>query len=262
MAPGGITGLGLWDDQCDVDGDRRNTGIGGRKPLILVADAHVSLARGNAAAFFRMLETLARSDADVVFLGDIFDLWIALPRYENALHRRFLAWCRHQKYRRTIGFMEGNHEFFLAANHADAFSWCSPGPWHLDRQGLLFCHGDQINRADFRYLTFRKFSKNRVARVLLSGLPLGPSLAAHLKRRLKHTNPAFRRRLPVEQIAAFADARSHDGAQTAFAGHFHQPYTYRSPWGMHLHTVPAWFGTGRVSRYDVRERTIESLIPV
>ncbi len=208
-----------------------------------------------------MLDNLDRSDDDLVFLGDIFDLWVALPRYENELHRRFVAWCRGQKQRRAIGYIEGNREFFLTLNHADAFTWCSSGPWHRDRAGLLFCHGDQINQNDVRYLTWRKLSKNRIARMLLTGLPLGPALAEHLKRRLKDTNAAFRRRLPVEQFAAFAEARRREGVQAVFAGHFHQAYTHQHPDGVQLHALPAWLGSGCVSRYDARDRTLVSFVP-
>jgi UDP-2,3-diacylglucosamine pyrophosphatase LpxH len=261
MDPGRFVGLCFRDHQRDVDGDRRNPGIGGRKPLILIADAHVSKARANGPAFFKMLDALAGCDDDLVFLGDIFDLWVALPRYENELHGRFLAWCRQQKQRRSIGYMEGNREFFLAANHADTFSWCSPGPWHCDRAGLLFCHGDQINQKDFRYLTWRKLSKNRIIKAILTGLPLGPALAEHLKRRLKYTNAAFRRRLPVEQFEVFVEARLREGVQTVFAGHFHQAYTHHHPGGAQLHALPAWLGTGCVSRYDTRERLLVSFVP-
>ena len=258
---GRSSGLRLRDHQRDVDGNRRNSGLGGRKPLILIADAHVSKARGNAPAFFKLLDALARRDDDLVFLGDIFDLWVALPRYENDLHRHFLAWCRHQKQRRTIGFLEGNREFFLTTSHADAFNWCVTGAWHLDPNAHLYCHGDQINRLDFRYLSFRRLSKNRLSRLLLQALPLGPALAEHLKRRLKHTNPGFRRRLPIDQIEAFAEARFREGARTIFAGHFHRPYTYRSPGGGQLHALPAWMTTGCVSRYDPAERAIETFLP-
>jgi UDP-2,3-diacylglucosamine pyrophosphatase LpxH len=186
---------------------------------------------------------------------------VALPRYENELHGQFLAWCRQQKRRRLIGFMEGNREFFLAANHADAFSWCSSGPWHRDCAGLLFCHGDQINQKDFRYLTWRKLSKNRIVRVLLTGLPWGPALSENLKRRLKYTNAAFRRRLPVGQFEAFVEARRREGVQTVFAGHFHQAYAYRKPDEVQLFVLPAWLSTGCVSRYNTHERTLVSFVP-
>jgi hypothetical protein len=63
------------------------------------------------------------------------------------------------------------------------------------------------------------------------------------------------------QIEAFAEARLRGGLQTAFAGHFHQSHTYRTTRGMQLHTLPAWFDTGCVSRYDTRDRTITSFVP-
>ena len=43
---------------------------------------------------------------------NIFDLWIALPRYEDEIHTKFIDWCRKQKHIRTIGYLEGNHEFY------------------------------------------------------------------------------------------------------------------------------------------------------
>ena len=261
MDPGCPAGLRWRDRQRDVDGNRGNPGLGGKNPLILITDAHVSKARGNAPAFFRLLDALARYDDDLIFLGDIFDLWVALPRYENELHRRFLSWCRRQKKRRAIGFLEGNREFFVTASHTAAFSWCVSGPWHQDRYGNLFCHGDQINRLDFRYLSFRRLSKNRWSRLLLQALPLGPALAEHLKRRLKHTNPTFRRRLPIDQIERFAEARFREGARTVFAGHFHRSHTYYSPGGGQMHALPAWMTTGCVSRHDPAARTIETLVP-
>ena len=56
--------------------------------MILIADAHTGKA--NVGAFFEMLEAIADTGETVVFLGDIFDLWIGLPRYETDQHRRFL----------------------------------------------------------------------------------------------------------------------------------------------------------------------------
>ncbi len=209
-----------------------------------------------------MLDALARCGDDLVFLGDIFDLWVALPRYENELHRQFLGWCRRQKTRRSVGFIEGNHEYYLTDNHSEAFTWCASGPFHRESEGLLFCHGDQINRQDSHYLTFRKLSKNRVTRTILAGLPLGPALVEHLKRRLKKTNMAFRRELPLDQIEAYAEACGREGIHTAFVGHFHQHHTCRSYQGVRLCTLPAWFATGCVSRYDPRNRTLETLVPV
>jgi len=53
------------------------------KIMIIVTDAHISKTDGNHATFFRMLESLEENNQDLIFLGDIFDLWVALPGYES-----------------------------------------------------------------------------------------------------------------------------------------------------------------------------------
>ena len=58
--------------------------------LIIITDAHISETKGNHAIFFKMLEFLERNNHDLIFLGDIFELWVALPRYEEKIHREFI----------------------------------------------------------------------------------------------------------------------------------------------------------------------------
>lgn len=89
--------------------------------MIIIADTHLSPTKGNIPEFFQMLDTFKKNNEDLVFLGDIFDLWIALPRYESDFHRKFLAWCREQRNHRIIGFIEGNHEFFVAEERKSLF---------------------------------------------------------------------------------------------------------------------------------------------
>jgi UDP-2,3-diacylglucosamine hydrolase len=238
-----------------------------RVPLVIVTDAHISRQHGNSDAFFEMLAALEQGAGDVVFLGDIFDLWIALTRYEDALHHRFLSWCRRQKTRRRVAFIEGNHEFFLARQHADAFTWCTPQAWWRDAEGNLFCHGDRINRFDRRYLAFRKLIKNPIARALIYGLPLGPRLVQHVKEQMKGTNRAFRKSLPQEQIRQFAENRFREGAVRIFLGHFHQAFHYRPARGRDLYTLPDWHSEGWISvlpggRGDLQQGPWRELLPV
>lgn len=194
-----------------------------------------------------MLDAVARGPGDIVFLGDIFDLWIALPRYENDDHRRFLAWCRQEKKQRQIGFVEGNHEFFLAQAHSEAFSWCTHDPWWQDAERRLFCHGDRINRADHRYLVFRRVTKNPLSRLIMGGLPRGPQFVERIKHGLEGTNPAFRKQLPLGALRRFAEDHFRHGTTRIFVGHFHQPFQYRGAQGGTLDTLPAWHSQGWLS---------------
>ena len=226
--------------------------------MILIADAHVDDDIGNDADFFRMLHTFENYDHDVVFLGDIFDLWIALPRYEKNIHRNFLSWCQAQKTHRSIGFIEGNHEYFVAQEKRNYFSWCSDSAKWQDHHGNLFCHGDQINRRDKNYLRFRKFSKNKITKSIVRYLPFGPQIGELLKRQLKRTNLEFRKELPKAEIARFADDRFADGVHTIFMAHFHQDYLYRDSEANALYILPGWFKSKHVTLYDMGSKQITS----
>ena len=218
--------------------------------MIIITDAHVSKTNGNHATFFEMLEFFEGSHQDLIFLGDIFDLWMAMPRYEDDIHHEFIAWCREQKRHRTIGFMEGNHEFYLAAERAQAFSWCSADAWYRNDSGSLFVHGDQINHRDRNYLAFRKLMRNRMTQFILSYLPFGPRLVDAIKQLLKQTTHEFKINFPREEIEVFAESRFAEGADPIFMGHFHREYIYRNPDSKSLYILPDWFSTQKVTVFD------------
>lgn len=208
--------------------------------LIIVTDAHVSETYGNIAPFFEMLEGLSAQDEDIVFLGDIFELWVGMTRYEEALHGRFLEWCRSEKARRVIGFVEGNHEFYVAKKHADCFTWSS-STGHFDTaSGTLFVHGDLINRTDKNYLRFRKITKNPVTKAMVAIMPRGPGLAKKLKAKLKTTNQDFRLGLPKNALCEFGETRLKGEVRRIVAGHFHQYFHYRAEEGGELTVLPDW----------------------
>ena len=217
--------------------------------MILITDAHISKSKGNHDVFFKMLESLEKNSQDLIFLGDIFDLWISLPRYEEDIHREFTAWCREQKKHRTVGYLEGNHEFYLAAERGANFTWCSQNPWQEDSTGILFAHGDQINRKDKHYLGFRKLTKNKISKFIMNHMPFGPQFAQQVKKESKKTNARFRMHLPVAEIEHFAEARFAEGINRIFVGHFHGEYIYRNRDLKELHILPDWFSTQKVAIY-------------
>ena len=221
--------------------------------LIIVADTHIEPEGTQEKAFFKMLARLGDSPHDVIFLGDIFDLWIALPGYEGKSQQAFLQWCRQQTSSRMIGFLEGNHEFFVSDEHGDSFSWSTSDSSWRDSEGNLFVHGDQINRNDNRYLLFRRLTKNAVTRTLLRFLPGGPLICNRLGQMLRHTNRQHRLGLPEEQIQYFADQNFANGVETIYAGHFHSTYQYKHTSARTLYLLPAWFESGQVTRIDTND---------
>ena len=221
--------------------------------LIIVADAHITPDSASDKAFFDMLTRLGDSPHDIIFLGDLFDLWIGLPGYEEKQQAAFLNWCREQKQSRTIGFIEGNHEFFIAETHGDNFSWCTSGSSWQDREGYLFVHGDRLNRQDYRYLMFRRLSKNPVTRTLLKYLPGGKPICQRLGQTLQQTNQEYRQGLPKTQIQQYAVRMFNDRLKAIFVGHFHSTYQYEHSPSQILYLVPAWFESGHVTLVDAED---------
>jgi UDP-2,3-diacylglucosamine pyrophosphatase LpxH len=219
-------------------------------PIVIIADAHIDELVGNDREFFHMLKALEKNKYDMVFLGDIFDLWIALPRYEKPIHKNFLTWCRQQKERRTVGFIEGNHEYFIADERRSFFSWCSDTSRYLDNKGNLFCHGDTINPNDKNYLRFRKIAKNRMTKTIVRFLPWGPRVGELLKVHLKKTNLEFRKRLPEEELRRYAEKYFKKQVKNVFVGHFHREYGYQNSEAKGIYVLPWWFETGKLMIYD------------
>ena len=224
--------------------------------MIIVTDSHISKVRGNHTAFFRMLQTIEKTGHDLIFLGDIFDLWIALPQYEEDIHRKFVAWCLKQKINRTIGFLEGNHEFYLANQRARTFTWCSNDAWRQDEFGTLFVHGDKINPKDKGYQAFRMLTKNNLTKIILRHLPYGPKLAAAIKQALQNKPNKFDNQIPWKAIKCFADSKFAAGVTTIFMGHFHREYCYQNGAAQDLYILPDWLSTQKLTLYAKNSKKV------
>ncbi len=192
--------------------------------FVLIADSHVTPGAPQEATFFTMLDRIAQTDYDVIFLGDNLDIWIAAaPKYENDLHRRFLDWCKREKARRRVVFVEGNHEFYVCRHHADCFSDCVETVFRLP--GISFIHGDAAHPAFSFHRFFRAFAKNWFGDTVMSIMPGGLHFAMLMKRLLAHG--ALRKNVPCDYIPYDAVDRwstaenAASGAKIVFMGHFH-----------------------------------------
>ena len=215
---------------------------------LMIADAHLTCCKPEDE-FFRMLDAAARlpGEIGIIFLGDVFDLWIALPGYENDEHRRFLDWCRREKTKRKVVFLEGNHEFFVAKNYGDAFTYAGEDMY---QDGLLqWLHGDRINREDRGYAFLRFMIRNRVMRWLLrlAGPTFGPRFAHYVRERLRNTNQAHKHYFPEPHALRYLSSCPPDSV--VFAGHFHDRVTKAAD-GRTLEVLPAYFNASELAYYD------------
>lgn len=215
---------------------------------LMIADAHLT-CRGPEDDFFRLLDGVSHlpGDIGIIFLGDVFDLWIALRGYETDEHRRFLAWCRDEKTHRQVVFLEGNHEFFVAKKYADAFTYSSEDDF---QDGLLqWVHGDRINKQDYAYKVLRFILRNPLTRwfLWLVGPTFGPSFAHYVRERLRTTNQAHKHFFPEPHALSFLSSCPPDSV--VFAGHFHDRLTKTTD-GRFLEVLPAYAEASELAYYD------------
>lgn len=216
---------------------------------ILVADSH--LREGAEGSFFDMLNRIRQyHPAGVVFLGDIFELWIALDGYESDIHFRFLNWCSEARKQFEVGFVVGNHEFYLCRRHADAFTWISEKEYTLNPSGVRVLHGDLLNREDKGYLFLRRVLRNSFTRFLLkiTARSIGPKVADHVLVSLKPTNLRHKRLLPMSCLRKFSGQAAEEKIKYIFAGHFHrhEKLDFSDGNGVPVEILPAWAAAGEI----------------
>ena len=218
------------------------------KRWLMIADAHLT-CREPEDGFFRMLDGISRLPADIgiVFLGDIFDLWIALRGYENDEHLRFLDWCRREKANRQVIFLEGNHEFFVAKTHQDAFSYSGEDVYQDGR--LQWLHGDRINKKDYAYALLRFIIRNPLTRWILwcIGPSFGPAFAHYVREHLRSVNQAHKKYFPETNALKFLSSCPPDSI--VFSGHFHDRLTKVSD-SKTLEVLPAYANAEELAYYD------------
>ncbi len=214
--------------------------------IAVIADAHLGGPGGTADAFIEQLEELPASGCRrLIFLGDIFHVWIGSHKFATPEIRRVtpaLRRLREQGIR--LDYIEGNRDFFLADSpYAEIFDHIGTElAFELGGVRYLAVHGDGLNDRDRQYLFWRWLSKSAVARSLILHLP--SALARHMVHKAEHqlakTNFKHKTRIPEEAILRFATRRLGVDCDVVFLGHFHEPRTWHLEGGQ-VRLVDAWF---------------------
>lgn len=187
------------------------------RALILVADPH-----WRDESFPGLREAAAaRPEADWLFLGDVFDVWVGIPAMETPAQAAFLAWVDARRAAGAwVGLWLGNREYFLD-RHAPHFDLLGEGiGGYLEGEGLAFEHGDLINASDRAYRTWNLLSRSGPLWACFRLLPgaWAHGLATGIERRLRTTNREYKLAFPE---AAFAEAAQGAAPATFLTGHFH-----------------------------------------
>ena len=217
----------------------------------MVADAHLGGPGGDGEDLAAQLGELDPADcARVLFLGDLFHLWIGSRRFETPEVRRLAAAIRGLRERGIrVSYVEGNRDFFVAEGaYGDLFDDCGRELRFDDGDvAYLAVHGDGLNPRDWRYRCWRRLSKNALSRWLAFRLPraVGRRLVASTERGLARTNLEHKARIPEAVIRRYAARRLAEGADVLLLGHFHAARRWTAGGG-EVRIADAWFHDRRL----------------
>ena len=196
---------------------------------IFLADAHLKdPADDNFRLLLRFLQELTGDVDSLYIMGDLFDFWLGFPSHPflqydevlDALERLVDSGCR-------LVFFEGNHDFHLGGmftSRLKAEIHTAPIIQEIQGKRLYLCHGDQINRADYRYRLLRLLLHNPMVEAAVRIIP--PSLALSIKEKLQRSSQsryhfASARWDYRAKIREFASKIRQKGCSGLVTGHFH-----------------------------------------
>ncbi|WP_419664011.1 LpxH: predicted UDP-2,3-diacylglucosamine diphosphatase [Desulfosarcina variabilis str. Montpellier] len=223
------------------------------KKIVVVADPHLESTQNDVQCMVAFLKTLIPSEHILVFLGDLFHVWVESPQYHTEQVQYLmneLSAFRRQGGR--IHLIVGNRDLFF--NNISSFSEASHLPFdsiNLDFLRLYFAsgmimahHGDTVNRKDKRYLRWRKVVRSRLVKYVFNKLPAQKvkTILWDLERKMKQTNIKFKQFFPEDEWTSFVKQVHYAHSPTILlVGHFHPPRPivtkYASTTGI---VVPAW----------------------
>ena len=232
---------------------------------IFIADAHLkSPEDANYRVLIRFLDTLP-SDTDTLYLlGDLFEFWVGNPNPVYSHYREIIDCLKGVRGRGVrIVYFEGNHDFHLDRffrKQLQAEVHKAGAVLEIGGQKVYLCHGDQINREDYRYRAFRLLLHSPIIKALI---PLfSRRLAAHaastLSRRSGRQHAARRAYWDYQVVLdSFARGRFQAGCDTVITGHYHLPIVKKQ--GGHLFiALGDWITQYSYAQWLDGEFTLES----
>ena len=196
-----------------------------KRDILLITDSHLTEHCPERTVFRSLLEKIAESEYDVLFLGDIFDVWIGCKGYESSVHHEFMEWCRREKEKRNLWFIEGNHEFFIHRKRSEYFTEVFPDYALLDDGAFFAVHGDRINYHDTAFKLLRGVLRNPLSYFLLKLFGytgFGTSFSGEVRKDLRTTNQTQRHYFPESELLELEQTLREKNVTSAVVGHFHR----------------------------------------
>ena len=220
------------------------------KPLLYVADSHLTGNDPEVDSFIRFLERVGPTAGTLYLLGDLFNVWFGEAKFRMPHQQRVLeALTRLASTGVAIKFVEGNRDFSIRRNHLGAPFADVAAESLVESYGsrrILAAHGDEVNLNDRQYRLWKRFSKSFAVYGLFRRLPgsWGIRLGERLERTLSGTNIRNKSFFPMEECRLWAASVFAGGCDTIVLGHFHEERELVLDGGT-LFVLPTWRGHHR-----------------
>lgn len=218
----------------------------GAATVAVIADAHLGGPGGDGEPLLRQIgELVGGGCRHLLFMGDLFHVWVGDARYETPEIATVIAALRSWRQEGVrIDYVEGNRDFFLVGSeYEDAFDRIAT-EIALEVAGtrVLAVHGDGLNESDWRYRFWRWASKSLVSRFFVRRLPgaLARRVVHGTEQRLSKSNFRHKNRIPENVIRSYAERRLAEGHDVLLLGHFHEPRRWPVDGG-EVRIVDAWY---------------------
>ena len=224
--------------------------MSGRDDLVFIGDVHLDRGDPFLGRFLEFLERVSRTSGRIVLMGDLFNLWIGRAELEQPHQTAVVTKLEELRERGVfVRYLEGNRDYRIGACYTgralDDASDSAVVECHGGRR-LVAIHGDLANPADRQYRTWRRLSRTRLAWQAFHLLPRRRRLrfAESLERRLRTSNPDFKRSFPEAVVRAYAARLLGPRDDALVLGHFHVEQDLASAHGRVL-VLPDWKSTRR-----------------
>jgi UDP-2,3-diacylglucosamine hydrolase len=200
---------------------------GGRGSVAFVGDVHLDRDDSDLAAFIDFLDRLGSSSGRIVFMGDLFNIW--LGRRELELPHQAAVVERLKRLREhgvSVRYVEGNRDYRIdRCYRGEAVDEASYEGFAEERGGtrVFAAHGDLANVRDLQYRTWRRFSRSALVWGLFNLLPAATRvrLAERMEHKLRGTNLEYKREFPEQQVREYGAQLLASGFDAVVLGHFH-----------------------------------------
>lgn len=230
--------------------------LGVQRALWVIGDPHGGHDPERDRALVAAIHAATTRRVDLLFMGDLFVVWLGPSRFWTGPQRAILAAVRrHRQAGLRAVFVVGNRDHLVHARSCGAlFDPILTGENLLRIRGrwTLVRHGDGLDPHDQAYRLFARLARSAAVESSLQALPgqAGRALARCTERGLRPLNQRFKHLRggdapwpgrgpdPLHRHSVHAARR---GAHEALLGHFHRGATVTAPGGVPVTVAPAFF---------------------